>query len=110
MHLHRRHLGRVIPNLCLDDLSLNQHRPRATDSENMSVVLRAALNGELSRTPTLCAFDFDFTTIDSDCWDLLSTNRILTKLSLQGHLGGNTVERIATAMKSNAMWHCEGWF
>ena len=35
-------VGRVVPHLCLDELVLIQHRPRATDREDEPVILRSA--------------------------------------------------------------------
>ena len=50
-------LVRVVPHLCLDNLTLVQYnQDEDTDRENVPVILRAILNGELSLTSKLHRF------------------------------------------------------
>ena len=44
---------------------------------------------------------FGLTTIDSGCWDLLSANRTLQELRLEGDLGVPAFEGLASALTSN---------
>lgn len=97
-------LMRAIPNLRLDDLHLHQGRPRPgapERSNHASNIIRAALDGELSRLAWLTMHDFDLTTIDAGCWKLLSANRMLKKLRLECDLGVHAFELLASALTSN---------
>ena len=100
-------LVQALPNLHgLDEIVLEQFQRTALDPPIATIVLRAALDGNVSQVPCLEMRRFDFRTIDSEIWDLLSGNHTLKQLRLVGCVGRHNLEYLASALMTNTGLRC----
>lgn len=96
-------LVRIVPHLRLEELCVDQVPDHVRDDpesnphpDDVSAVLRAVLNDELSQIRILTIEDFDLTDIDTACWDLLAANRTFESLALeQCYMGESTFDLLA---------------